>query len=108
MSKETPTSLLESILARMNTVSLDGQRIKKISIEYSSGVKLSLAAENTQYDCITNLNLGVKARRAIHKLGITTISQIKELSDTDLLMVRNCGRTTVREIRRQVHLYQEE
>lgn len=57
---------------------------------------------------VANLILGVRARNALNKLDITTIGQVKVTTNREFLVLRNIGRTTVREIRGAVLDYERD
>ena len=50
-------------------------------------------------DSIDNLELGVRSYNALKKANITSIKKLLEMSDEELLKVRNLGRKNVAEIR---------
>jgi DNA-directed RNA polymerase alpha subunit len=45
------------------------------------------------------LDLSLRARRGLFKLGITTISQLLERTEIDLLRIKNLGEATLGEIK---------
>lgn len=45
------------------------------------------------------MNLSVRARKCMERLGITTIQDLIECTDADLLRAKNVGDTTLREIK---------
>ena len=53
-------------------------------------------------DSIDNLELGVRSYNALKKANITSIKKLLEMSDEELLKVRNLGRKNVAEIRTQL------
>lgn len=53
-------------------------------------------------DSIDNLELGVRSYNALKKANITSIKKLLEMSDIELLNVRNLGRKNVAEIRTQL------
>ena len=53
-------------------------------------------------DSIDNLELGVRSYNALKKANITSIKKLLEMSDVELLSVRNLGRKNVAEIRTQI------
>ena len=53
-------------------------------------------------DSIDNLELGVRSYNALKKANITSIKKLLEMSDEELLKVRNLGRKNVTEIRTQL------
>ena len=53
-------------------------------------------------DSIDNLELGVRSYNALKKANITSIKKLLEMSDVELLSVRNLGRKNVAEIRTQL------
>lgn len=48
------------------------------------------------------LNLGVRARKTMARLYITTIAELVQKSAHDILQVKNTGETTLREIRQKL------
>ena len=53
-------------------------------------------------DSIDNLELGVRSYNALKKANITSIKKLLDMSDEELLKVRNLGRKNVAEIRTQL------
>ena len=53
-------------------------------------------------DSIDNLELGVRSYNALKKANITSIKKLLEMSDEELLNIRNLGRKNVAEIRTQL------
>ena len=53
-------------------------------------------------DSIDNLELGVRSYNSLKKANITSIKKLLEMSDEELLKVRNLGRKNVAEIRTQL------
>ena len=53
-------------------------------------------------DSIDNLELGVRSYNALKKANITSIKKLLEMSDMELLNIRNLGRKNVAEIRTQL------
>lgn len=53
-------------------------------------------------DSIDNLELGVRSYNALKKANITSIKKLLDMSDEELLKVRNLGRKNVEEIRTQL------
>lgn len=53
-------------------------------------------------DSIDNLELGVRSYNALKKANITSIKKLLEMSDMELLKVKNLGRKNVAEIRTQL------
>lgn len=53
-------------------------------------------------DSIDNLELGVRSYNALKKANITSIKKLLEMSDIELLNIRNLGRKNVAEIRTQL------
>ena len=53
-------------------------------------------------DSIDNLELGVRSYNALKKANITSIKRLLEMSDMELLNIRNLGRKNVAEIRTQL------
>lgn len=53
-------------------------------------------------DSIDNLELGVRSYNALKKANITSIKKLLDMSDEELLKVRNIGRKNVAEIRTQL------
>ena len=53
-------------------------------------------------DSIDNLELGVRSYNALKKANITSIKKLPEMSDEELLNIRNLGRKNVAEIRTQL------
>jgi DNA-directed RNA polymerase alpha subunit len=48
---------------------------------------------------ISDLELSIRSRRALENLGATTIGAIANLTELDMLALRNCGRITLDEVR---------
>ena len=53
-------------------------------------------------DSINNLELGVRSYNALKKANITSIKKLLEMSDMELLKIRNLGRKCISEIRTQL------
>ena len=53
-------------------------------------------------DSIDNLELGVRSYNALKKANITSIKRLLEMSDMELLKIRNLGRKCISEIRTQL------
>ncbi len=53
-------------------------------------------------DSIDNLELGVRSYSALKKANITSIKRLLEMSDMELLKIRNLGRKCISEIRTQL------
>ena len=53
-------------------------------------------------DSIENLELGVRSYNALKKANITSIKKLLEMSDMELLKIRNLGRKCISEIRTQL------
>ena len=53
-------------------------------------------------DSINNLELGVRSYNALKKANITSIKRLLEMSDMELLKIRNLGRKCISEIRTQL------
>ena len=53
-------------------------------------------------DSIDNLELGVRSYNALKKANITSIKKLLEMSDMELLKIRNLGRKCISEIRTQL------
>ena len=53
-------------------------------------------------DSIDNLELGVRSYNALKKANITSIKRLLEISDMELLKIRNLGRKCISEIRTQL------
>lgn len=53
-------------------------------------------------DSINNLELGVRSYNALKKANITSIKKLLEMSDMELLKIRNLGRRCISEIRTQL------
>ena len=53
-------------------------------------------------DSIENLELGVRSYNALKKANITSIKRLLEMSDMELLKIRNLGRKCIAEIRTQL------
>ena len=53
-------------------------------------------------DSIDNLELGVRSYNALKKANVTSIKKLLEMSDIELLNIRNLGRKNVAEIRTQL------
>ena len=53
-------------------------------------------------DSIGNLELGVRSYNALKKANITSIKKLLEMSDMELLKIRNLGRKCISEIRTQL------
>lgn len=51
---------------------------------------------------IEELDLSVRAYNCLRRARIDTVEQLQQLSDDDLLRIRNMGASTVREIREKV------
>ena len=51
---------------------------------------------------ITDLNLSVRARKCVSRLGLSTIGELMNRTPDDLLAVRNFGVTSLNEIRQQL------
>ena len=60
---------------------------------------LGTALRTSDDDSLDNLNLSYKASRFVQLKGIKTITELEELSDQEVLMVRGMGKKTLREIR---------
>lgn len=54
---------------------------------------------------IAELNLSMRSRKCMERLGITTIGQLVERSEEELLASRNFGRTSLTEIREKLARY---
>ncbi|WHE88517.1 DNA-directed RNA polymerase subunit alpha C-terminal domain-containing protein [Lachnoanaerobaculum gingivalis] len=53
-------------------------------------------------DSIDNLELGVRSYNALKKANVTSIKRLLEMSDMELLKIRNLGRKCISEIRTQL------
>lgn len=58
--------------------------------------------QNVDKDSIDNLELGVRSYNALKKANVTSIKRLLEMSDMELLKIRNLGRKCISEIRTQL------
>lgn len=54
---------------------------------------------------IAELELSVRSRKALQRLGITTLGELAFRSESELLTIKNFGQTSLSEIKRQLALY---
>lgn len=51
---------------------------------------------------LIGIGLSVRARKAARRLGVTTVDGLVKLTADELLAARNCGQTTLQEIREKL------
>lgn len=51
---------------------------------------------------VAELELSVRSRKAIQRLGITTIGELAQQSEAELMTIKNFGQTSLNEIKRQL------
>jgi len=54
---------------------------------------------------ISELELSVRSRKALQRLGATTLGELAMRSEPELMTVKNFGQTSLNEIKRQLALY---
>jgi DNA-directed RNA polymerase subunit alpha len=54
---------------------------------------------------ISELELSVRSRKALQRLGVTTLGELAIRSEPELLAIKNFGQTSLSEIKRQLALY---
>lgn len=65
-------------------------------------LKILRMQQKVDKDSIENLELGVRSYNALKKANITSIKKLLEMSDMELLKIRNLGRKCISEIRTQL------
>ena len=55
--------------------------------------------ENINGTCLKALGLGARARNGLATIGVFTLEQLEQKTETEVLATHNIGRTTLREIR---------
>ena len=65
-------------------------------------LKILRMQQKVDKDSIENLELGVRSYNALKKANITSIKRLLEMSDMELLKIRNLGRKCISEIRTQL------
>ena len=60
--------------------------------------------DDTDPDDIENLNLSVRTYNCLRRVGITTISALKEKTEEELTHVKNLGKKSLEEIKAKVTL----
>ena len=65
-------------------------------------LKILRMQQKVDKDSIDNLELGVRSYNALKKANITSIKRLLEMSDMELLKIRNLGRKCISEIRTQL------
>lgn len=75
------------------------QHERELLYRIGAALKTWLGARRRQENSIKSLNLPTRAHNALGRAGITTISQLNEWSDDDLLAIRELGVTSLAEIR---------
>lgn len=63
---------------------------------------------NTKIATIAELNLSTRARNVLQKQNITTIDELSNMSDKDLMRMQNAGEKTRNEIRHELNKYHQE
>lgn len=54
---------------------------------------------------VSDLNLSVRARKTTIYLGVKTVRELVQKKSQQLLDIKNCGPTTLREIQEKLHAY---
>ncbi len=100
MNKEQGRTLKE-ILETMDEVTVRERRGCKLRFR----MYLTRTMEETSIEA---LELGVRAFNSLKRAGYNTVGDVVEAvaSGTDLRSIRNCGKTSVREIMEQLFVFQ--
>lgn len=69
--------------------------------QQSSGPETSVHARRS----IAELELSVRSRKALQRLGVTTLGELAARSEAELMTIKNFGQTSLSEIKRQLALY---
>ena len=62
---------------------------------------------NTKIATVAELNLSTRARNVLQKQNITTIDELSNMSDKDLMRMQNAGEKTRNEIRHELNKYHQ-
>ncbi|MFQ5494726.1 MAG: DNA-directed RNA polymerase subunit alpha C-terminal domain-containing protein [Phycisphaerae bacterium] len=54
---------------------------------------------------VSDLELSLRSRKALQRLGVSTIGELCQHSETELMTIKNFGQTSMDEIRRQLEKY---
>jgi DNA-directed RNA polymerase subunit alpha len=54
---------------------------------------------------VTELELSVRSRKALQRLGVTTLGELAMRSEPELLAIKNFGQTSLTEIKRQLETF---
>lgn len=57
---------------------------------------------------IYDLELSIRSENCLRRAGITTVEELKKLSDGDLMKIRNMGRKSIKEIKEKLAKWEEE
>jgi DNA-directed RNA polymerase alpha subunit len=77
----------DSLQQRLNAVIMELRDYRSLSTEH-----------DTNQD-IKNLEFSIRTQNVLDGLGIKTVNQLTELTELDLLRVRNCGKKCLQEIK---------
>ena|GEM_PF-4046606 len=64
--------------------------------------KVPLVSTSINNILVDDCEFSVRARKTLEKIEIKTLGQLSTLTEKDLYKLRNCGATTIREIRKQL------
>lgn len=54
---------------------------------------------------VSELELSVRSRKALMRLGVTTLGELAQRSEAELMSIKNFGQTSLTEIKRQLNMY---
>lgn len=54
---------------------------------------------------VSELELSVRSRKALMRLGVTTLGELAQRSEPELMSIKNFGMTSLTEIKRQLNMY---
>jgi len=99
---EMPTEIREKLARCLTTPPLRHSIPRQSSASTPSPVS-KVRGEVEAY--VEDLGLPTRARNALRRTGITTIEQLQQLSDIELLCIRNIGPGSLRHIRSALHTW---
>ncbi len=67
--------------------------------------KLTISVSPHSNHSVSELELSVRSRKALQRLGITTVGELTMRTEAELMTIKNFGQTSLSEIKRQLGVY---